>query len=132
MGQRAALMNLALTTFERADLPRARELAQGMLQLSQDIADASASTVRCVEIASEILQACGAAETVVRLEGAANTQREALGAPMPRTSAPSASAPDRPPRPLCPERLTRMPGARARGFPFRPRSSSRPTPWVVC
>jgi predicted ATPase/DNA-binding XRE family transcriptional regulator/Tfp pilus assembly protein PilF len=83
MGQRAALMNLALITFERADLTRARELARGMLQLSQDIADASASTVRCVEIASEILQACGASETVVRLEGAASAQREALGAPMP-------------------------------------------------
>jgi len=34
VGQRAALMNLAVITFERADLPRARELAQEMLQPS--------------------------------------------------------------------------------------------------
>jgi len=83
MGQRAALMNLALITFERGDDRRARGLVRETLRLCQEIADASATTVRCVEIASEILQAGGASETVARLEAAANAQREALGAPLP-------------------------------------------------
>jgi len=76
-------MNLALITFERGDDRRARGLVRETLRLCQEIADASATTVRCVEIASEILQAGGASETVARLEAAANAQREALGAPLP-------------------------------------------------
>jgi predicted ATPase/DNA-binding XRE family transcriptional regulator/Tfp pilus assembly protein PilF len=83
MGQRAALMNLAVITLERGDVPRARELSRQTLKLCQEIADASATTVRCVEIASEILQACGASESVVRLEAVSAAQRDALGAPMP-------------------------------------------------
>ena len=53
------------------------------LSCVEEIADASATTVRCVEVASEILQASGASATAVRLEAAASAQREALGAPMP-------------------------------------------------
>lgn len=83
MGERAALLNLSVISFERADLPRARELALQTLRLCQEIADASATTVRCVEVASEILQGSGAWQTVVRLEAAASAQREALHAPMP-------------------------------------------------
>jgi predicted ATPase/DNA-binding XRE family transcriptional regulator/Tfp pilus assembly protein PilF len=83
MGQRAALLNLSVITFERDDLRRARELIQQTLRLCQEIADASATTVRCVEVASEILQASAASETVVRLEAAASAQRLALRAPMP-------------------------------------------------
>jgi hypothetical protein len=83
MGQRAALLNLSVITFERDDLHRARELLVQTLRLCQEIADASATTVRCVEVASEILQATGASETVVRLVAAASAQRLTLGAPMP-------------------------------------------------
>ena len=83
MGQRAALLNLSVITFERDDVRRARELMRQTLTLCQEIADASATTVRCVEVASEILQASGASETVVRLEAAASAQRLALRAPMP-------------------------------------------------
>jgi hypothetical protein len=54
-----------------------------VLNLSREIGDASATTVRCVEIASEVLQAIGLPETVVHLEAAANTQRQALRAPLP-------------------------------------------------
>jgi len=83
MGQRAALMNLAVITFELGDFRRARALAAQTLGLCQEMADVSATTVRCVEIAAEILQASGASETVARLEAAASAQRQALGAPMP-------------------------------------------------
>jgi tetratricopeptide (TPR) repeat protein len=88
MGQRAALLNLSVITFEREDLRRARQLVLETLRLCQEIADASATTVRCVEVASEILQAGGAAETVVRLEAAASAQRLALGAPAPPNERP--------------------------------------------
>jgi predicted ATPase/DNA-binding XRE family transcriptional regulator/Tfp pilus assembly protein PilF len=83
MGQRAALLNLSVITFQRDDLRRARELVLQTLRLCQEIADASATTVRCVEVASEILQAGGALETVVRLEAGASVQRLALRAPLP-------------------------------------------------
>jgi tetratricopeptide (TPR) repeat protein len=83
MGQRAALLNLSVITFEREDLGRARELVLHALKLCEEIADSSATTVRCVEVASEILQASGASEVVVRLEAAASARREALAAPMP-------------------------------------------------
>ncbi|MBV9357593.1 MAG: hypothetical protein JO023_18940 [Chloroflexi bacterium] len=83
MGQRAALMNLTVIRFERNDLSRARELARQTLELSREIDDASATTVRCVKIASEVLQAIGAAETVVHLEAAANHQRQTLRVPLP-------------------------------------------------
>ena len=83
MGQRSALMNLAVLAFDRGDLGRACELAQRALELCQEIADAWPTTVRCAEIASEILQACGAATVVARLEAAASTRRQVLGAPMP-------------------------------------------------
>jgi tetratricopeptide (TPR) repeat protein len=83
MGQRAALLNLSVISFERGNVGRASELVLETLSLCQEIADASATTVRCVEVASEILQAVGALETVVRLEAAASAQRLALGAPAP-------------------------------------------------
>jgi tetratricopeptide (TPR) repeat protein len=83
MGQRAALLNLSVITLERGDLRRACELVLHTLRLCEEIADSSATTVRCVEVASEILQARRASETVVLLESAASAQREALGAPMP-------------------------------------------------
>jgi transcriptional regulator with XRE-family HTH domain len=83
MGQRAAMLNLSVINLEREDLRRARELMVQTLRLCEEIADASATTVRCVEVASEILQASQASETVVILESAASAQREALGAPMP-------------------------------------------------
>jgi predicted ATPase/DNA-binding XRE family transcriptional regulator len=88
MGQRAALLNLSVITFERADFPHARELVLQTLRLCQEIADASATTVRCVEVASEILQANGASEIVVRLEASASTQRRTLGAPAPPNEQP--------------------------------------------
>jgi predicted ATPase/DNA-binding XRE family transcriptional regulator len=88
MGQRAALLNLSVIIFEREDVSRARELVLQTLRLCQEIADASATTVRCVEVASEILQASGASETAVRLESAASTQRLALGAPAPPNERP--------------------------------------------
>jgi hypothetical protein len=88
MGQRATLLNLSVITFELDDIGRARELVRQTLRLCQEIADASATTARCVEVASEILQADGALETVVRLEAAAAAQRLALGAPAPPNERP--------------------------------------------
>jgi hypothetical protein len=83
MGQRAALLNLSVITFERNDVGGARELIRQTLRLCQEIAGASATTVRCVEVASEILQASGTSDTVVRLEAAASAQRLGLRAPVP-------------------------------------------------
>jgi hypothetical protein len=43
MGQRAALLNLSVITFERDDMRRARELVVQTLRWCQEIADASAA-----------------------------------------------------------------------------------------
>jgi predicted ATPase/DNA-binding XRE family transcriptional regulator len=83
MGVRAASMNLAVITLEQGALARASELAGEMLDLCHEMADASASTVRCLEIAAMVLQALGSAEVAVRLEAAATSQRQVLGAPVP-------------------------------------------------
>jgi hypothetical protein len=99
MGERSAMMNLTVVTLERGDRVRAATLAHEVLVLCQELADGSASTVRCVEIASEVLQSSGDLETAVRLVAAATARREALGAPIP-------------PREL-PERERTLSGARA-------------------
>ena len=49
----------------------------------RDIADASATTARCVEIAAQVLHARGSPEAVVRLLASATALRNALGAPVP-------------------------------------------------
>jgi hypothetical protein len=83
MGERAALMNLAVIAFDRGSPVRAAALTLQVLELCQEMEDASATTVRCVEIASDVLLGLGSAEPAVRLVAAAIAQREALGAPVP-------------------------------------------------
>jgi predicted ATPase len=84
MGQRAAVMNLTLVTLERGALPRAAELARESLKLSRDMHDdGSATTVRCVEIAAQVLCALASTSTGVALLASAAAQREVLGAPQP-------------------------------------------------
>jgi hypothetical protein len=83
MGERSALMNLAVITLERGDVVRSATLAHDSLLVSQEIADASAATVRCVEVASEVLHALGQADVAVRVIAAASARREELGAPVP-------------------------------------------------
>jgi len=83
MGVRAALMNLTVITLEQGARARASELAGEMLDLCHEMADASASTVRCVEIAANVLQALGSAEVALRLEATATSRRQVLGAPVP-------------------------------------------------
>lgn len=89
MGERAAVMNLALVTLERGALKRAAELALESLQLSQDMRDdGSATTVRCVEIAAQVLGALPSTPTAVTLLASATTRRETLGAPRPSVEQP--------------------------------------------
>src|SRR5207302_11296373 len=83
MGERAALMNLAVIVLERGALVRSVALALQSLQVCRDIADASATTARCVEIAAQVLHARDAHEIVVRLLASATALRNALGAPVP-------------------------------------------------
>jgi hypothetical protein len=83
MGERAALMNLTVITLECGNMDEATRLADQVLELCQAIGDASATTVRCIEIAARVLQARGASELAVRLLGAATAQRDILGAPLP-------------------------------------------------
>jgi predicted ATPase/class 3 adenylate cyclase/transcriptional regulator with XRE-family HTH domain/Tfp pilus assembly protein PilF len=83
MGERAALMNLTLIALEQHRLDRAAESARAALVLSRDIADASATTARCLEIAAEVLLACHSPELAVRLLSTATAQRDMLGAPVP-------------------------------------------------
>jgi tetratricopeptide (TPR) repeat protein len=83
MGERAALMNLAVIAFDRGSPVRAAALTLQVVELCQEMEDASATTARCVEIASDVLLGLGSAEPAVRLVAAASAQREALGAPVP-------------------------------------------------
>jgi len=77
-------MNLALVTLERGRIVRSAELARDSLELSQDIGDdGSATTVRCIEIAAQILVSLEASATAVGLLAAATRRREEIGAPRP-------------------------------------------------
>ena len=89
MGERAAIMNLALVTLERGAIVRSAELACESLELSHDMHDdGSATTVRCIEIASQILEALDSTRTAVSLVAAATVRREVLGAPRPAVEQP--------------------------------------------
>jgi tetratricopeptide (TPR) repeat protein len=88
MGERSAVMNLARITLERGALARAATLALDSLELCQDMADHSATTARCVEIAAEVLLAADFASIAVSLLAAAESWREQLGAPVPRDEQP--------------------------------------------
>jgi predicted ATPase/DNA-binding XRE family transcriptional regulator len=83
VGERAALMNLAIISLERAAMGRATALARDSLELCRELADWSATTVRCIEIASEVLSASGSTEVALTLVSAATAEREVLGAPIP-------------------------------------------------
>jgi predicted ATPase len=83
MGERAALMSLAGIAVSRGSTARAVALALQILDLCREMVDPSATTVRCVEIASDVLLGVGSAEPAVRLIAAATAQRKALGAPVP-------------------------------------------------
>jgi non-specific serine/threonine protein kinase len=83
MGERAALMSLAVVAFERGSADRAAALTLQILDLCREMVDPSATTVRCVEIAADVLLTVGSAEPAVQLIAAATTQRAALGAPVP-------------------------------------------------
>jgi tetratricopeptide (TPR) repeat protein len=89
MGERAAVMNLALVTLERGALTRSAELARESLELSREMRDdGSATTVRCVEIAAQVLGALGSTPIAVTLLASATTRREAFGAPRPSVERP--------------------------------------------
>ncbi len=84
MGERAAVMNLTLVVLELGSIARAGELAHESLVLTDAMHDdASAATVRCVEIAALVLAARGSTPTAVGLVAAATRRREILGAPRP-------------------------------------------------
>jgi hypothetical protein len=88
MGERAAVMNLALVTLERGALTRSTELAREGLELSQDMRDDGSATVRCVEIAAQVLGALASTPTAVTLLASATTRRDALSAPRPSVETP--------------------------------------------
>ena len=89
MGERAAIMNLALVTLERGAIMRSAELACESLELSHEMRDdGSATTVRCIEIASQILVALDSTRTGVGLVATATIHRELLGAPRPAAEQP--------------------------------------------
>jgi tetratricopeptide (TPR) repeat protein len=89
MGERSAIMNLALVTLERGLIVRSAELARDSLELSQDIGDdGSATTVRCIEIAAQILESMESSATAVGLLAAATRRRDAIGAPRPDVERP--------------------------------------------
>jgi tetratricopeptide (TPR) repeat protein len=89
MGERAAIMNLSLVTLERGAIIRSAELACDSLELSHDMGDdGSATTVRCIEIAAQILAALDSTRTAVGLVAAATLRRDALGAPRPSVEQP--------------------------------------------
>ncbi|TCC54227.1 helix-turn-helix domain-containing protein [Kribbella pittospori] len=84
MGERAALMNLALVTLELGDVRRAAELAGDSLEVSQEVGDdGSTASVRCIEIAAQTVAARGAMSTAVCLTAIASERRAGLGAPRP-------------------------------------------------
>jgi tetratricopeptide (TPR) repeat protein len=115
MGERSAIMNLALVTLERGLIVRSAELARDSLELSQDIGDdGSATTVRCIEIAAQILGSMESSATAVGLLAAATRRREELGAPRPDIERPEI---DRVLRGLAgplPPRRSKRPGIAAR------------------
>ena len=77
-------MNLALVTLELGGIVHAAELACHSLELSQDMRDdGSATTVRCVEIAAQLVAALDLTPTAVVLVAAAVRRRLSLGAPQP-------------------------------------------------
>ena len=89
MGERAAIMNLALVTLERGAIVRSAELACESLELSHDMRDDdSAATVRCIEIASQVLLGLDSTRTAVGLVATATIRREVLGAPRPAVEQP--------------------------------------------
>jgi predicted ATPase/DNA-binding XRE family transcriptional regulator len=89
MGERAAIMNLALVSLERGAVVRSAELACDSLELSLDMGDdRSATAVRCIEIAAQILAALDSPRTAVGLVAAATVRREILGAPRPKVEQP--------------------------------------------
>jgi hypothetical protein len=84
MGERAAVMNLALVNLERGAIARSAELARDSLEISQDMRDDdSATTARCIEIAAQVFAALGSTPTAVVLVAAAARRRVRLGAPQP-------------------------------------------------
>ncbi len=83
MGERAALMSLAVLARERGSTTRAAAITLQILDLCREMVDPSATTVRCVEIASDVLLGVGSTEPAVILIAAATAQRAALGAPVP-------------------------------------------------
>jgi predicted ATPase/DNA-binding XRE family transcriptional regulator len=84
MGERAAVMNLALVSLELGALRRAAELARESLELTQQIRDSASTTpVRCIEIAAQTLDALGASPTATLLIASGTERREALGVPRP-------------------------------------------------
>jgi tetratricopeptide (TPR) repeat protein len=88
MGERAALMNLTLVSLDQGRIANAVTCARSSLGLCHEMSDASATTTRCVEIAARVLQACGSSDIATSLVGAASSQRETLGAPVPRSEQP--------------------------------------------
>jgi hypothetical protein len=89
MGERSAVMNLASVTLRRGAIVRSAELAHEGIELSRDIGDLdSATTVRCIEIAAQVLAAVGSTATSVGLIAAATRRREILGAPRPGVEQP--------------------------------------------
>ena len=69
-------MNLALVTLELGGIVHAAELACDSLELSQDMRDdGSATTVRCVEIAAQVLAALDLTPTAVVLVAVAARRR---------------------------------------------------------
>ena len=89
MGERAAIMNLALVTLERGAIVRSAELACESLEIGHDMHDdGSATTVRCIEIAAQILEALDSTRTAVSLVASATLRRDVLGAPQPAVEQP--------------------------------------------
>ena len=88
MGERAAVMNLASVTLRRDAIMRSAELALESIELRRAIGDLdSVTTVRCLEIAAQIL-AVGSTAVPVGLVAAATRRREILGAPRPAVERP--------------------------------------------
>jgi tetratricopeptide (TPR) repeat protein len=83
MGVRSSVMSLATIALERDAVDRAAAFARESIELCRDMADASGTTARCVEIAAEVLLDRGEADIVLRLIAAADALRQVLGAPVP-------------------------------------------------
>jgi len=92
MGERAAVMNLALVNLELGAVRRAAQLARESLKLTLEIDDeASTTPVRCIEIAAQALGALGVGPTAILLTAVATQRRAALGAPRPPIEQPEIS-----------------------------------------